>query len=74
MLGTAIMSAAREAAEGLDRTFDPEAWAGVLVEILAPRRGPRTGEVIGIETLRLIPLARRGDLNGELFADDNGVA
>lgn len=70
MLGAAVMAACREAAKDLD--FDVEEWTDVLIEVLAPHRIPRTGEVIDIETLRLIRLARRGAFDGASFADDNG--
>jgi hypothetical protein len=57
-----LASATREAAEGLDDTFDPDAWAGVLTEILRPARPAVSGacEVHDIETLRLIRVGRTG--------------
>jgi hypothetical protein len=68
MLGVAITSAVNEATEVLDVA----GWTSVLTKVLAPRRGPQVGEVIDIETLRLIRLARRGAYCGALFADDEG--
>ena len=72
MLGATVTSACREAAEVLGDKFDAEMWAAVLVEVLAPQCGPRTGEVIDIATLRLIRLARRGASVGASFAADEG--
>jgi hypothetical protein len=56
MLGATIVSAVNETASFLDGTFDPEAWAGVLTQILKPVRPVVGGscEVHDIETLRLI--------------------
>ena len=49
--------------------FDAEMWATVLVEVLAPQCGPRTGEVIDIETLRLIRAAKGACFIGD-YPDD----
>ena len=68
MLRATVTSTCREAAEVLGDKFDAEMWATVLVEVLAPQCGPRTGEVIDIATLRLIRLARRGASVGASFA------
>jgi hypothetical protein len=76
MLGATVTSACREAAEGLDKTFDPEAWADVLTEILRPQRPAASGacEVQNIETLRLIRFAKRGAFCGASDVEGDDVA
>ena len=54
---------AREAVASLGEAFDVDAWTGVLVEVLAPERVPRAGEVIDIETLRLIKAGGKAPLS-----------
>jgi len=49
-----IMSACREVSAGLSDMFDAAAWTRVLVEVLADKPLPHGGEVIDIESLRLI--------------------
>jgi hypothetical protein len=72
MLGAAVISATREAAEVLDDTFDADAWAAVLTEILRPAR-PAVGnacEVHDIATPRLVRDAERGFPVGGFSSDD----
>jgi hypothetical protein len=62
MLGAAITSALNEAAEMVP-DLDVDGWTGVLTEVLAPERVRRAGEVIEIETLRLIKAGRKAPPN-----------
>ena len=57
-----ITSACREVAPDLDETFDHEAWADVLTELLRPARPAVSGacEVHDIEMLRMTWMVRRG--------------
>jgi hypothetical protein len=59
MLGAVVTSAANEAAQALDGTFDPEAWTCVLTEVLAPRRELQPGDnVVDLGTWVLARPAR----------------
>jgi hypothetical protein len=62
---------ATELLEGLDKSTAAD-YADAILQRLEWARGPRTGEVIDIATLRLIRGAKRGAFIGASFADDEG--